>query len=49
MPKWVWALIVILVIVVFIVPNPAGAGASLGNAIDSMVTFFRSAAASVNL
>jgi hypothetical protein len=42
MPRWVWGLIIILVILVWIVPNPAGAGASVGNAIDSMITFFRS-------
>jgi hypothetical protein len=35
-------LIIILVIVIWIVPDPAGAGAAVGNAIDSMIIFFRS-------
>lgn len=42
MPRWVVALIVILVIIVFIMPNPSGSGAFVGNAIDSIITFFRS-------
>jgi hypothetical protein len=42
MPRWVWGLIIILVIIIWIDPNPAGAGAAVGNAIDSMITFFRS-------
>ncbi|HYH31964.1 MAG TPA: hypothetical protein VD903_16430 [Pseudonocardia sp.] len=36
------ALLVILVILVFILPNPSGSGAFVGNAIDSIITFFRS-------
>jgi hypothetical protein len=42
MPRWVVALIVILVILVFILPNPSGSGAFVGNAIDAIITFFRS-------
>jgi len=42
MPRWLVALIIILIIVVFILPNPAGTGTFLGNAVDSMVVFFRS-------
>jgi hypothetical protein len=42
MPRWLVALIIILIIVVFILPNPAGTGSFLGNAVDSMVVFFRS-------
>jgi hypothetical protein len=42
MPRWVWALIIILIIIVFIIPNPEGTGNFLGNAVDSLVTFFRS-------
>jgi hypothetical protein len=38
----VWGLIIVLVIVVWVLPDPAGAGASVGNAIDSLITFFRS-------
>ena len=48
MPRWVVALIVILVILVFILPNPAATGTWIGNAIDSMVVFFRSIGTSVN-
>ena len=42
MPRWLVALIVILIIIIFILPNPAGTGTFLGNAIDSLVVFFRS-------
>ena len=48
MPRWVVALIIILIIVVFILPNPAGTGSFIGNAVDSMVVFFRSIGNSVN-
>jgi len=48
MPRWVVALIVILIIVVFILPNPTGTGTFIGNAVDSIVTFFRSIGNSVN-
>lgn len=48
MPRWVVALIVILIIVVFILPNPTGTGTFLGNAVDSLVTFFRAIGNSVN-
>lgn len=41
-------MIIILVIIVFILPNPAGTGSYLGNAIDSLVVFFRSIGQSVN-
>ena len=40
--------IIILVIVVFILPDPTGAGTFLGNAVDSMVTFFRAIGNSVS-
>jgi len=46
MPRWVVALIVILIIIVFIIPNPAGTGAYIGNAIDSLVVFFQNIGAS---
>jgi hypothetical protein len=42
MPRWVWGLIILLIIIVFILPDPSGAGATVGNAIDSVITFFRS-------
>ena len=41
-------MIVILIILVFILPNPAATGTWIGNAIDSMVVFFRSIGTSVN-
>ena len=43
-----WALIIILIIFVFILPNPAAVGTYIGNAIDSIVIFFRSIGTSVN-
>ena len=48
MPRWVWALITIIIIFVFILPNPAAVGTYSGNAIDSIVIFFRSIGTSVN-
>ena len=48
MPRWVWALILIIIIFVFILPNPAAVGTYIGNAIDSIVIFFRSIGTSVN-
>jgi hypothetical protein len=48
MPRWLVALIIIGIIIVFILPNPAATGAYLGNAIDSIVIFFRSIGQSVN-
>ena len=49
MPRWVVALIIILIIVVFILPNPAGTGTFLGDAVNSLVTFFRSIGNSVSV
>ena len=48
MPRWLVALIIILVIVIFILPNPTGTGTFLGNAVDSIVVFFRAIGNSVN-
>ncbi len=48
MPRWLVALIIILIIVIFILPNPQGTGTFLGNAVDSIVVFFRSIGNSVN-
>jgi hypothetical protein len=42
MPRWVWVLIIILLIIFFVVPDPAGAGARVGNAFNSLIVFFRS-------
>ena len=41
-------MIIILIIIVFILPNPGGTGTYLGNAIDSIVIFFRSIGQNVN-
>ena len=38
----------ILILLVFIIPNPAAVGSYIGNAIDSIVIFFRSIGTSVN-
>jgi hypothetical protein len=43
MPRWLTGLLVLLLILVFIVPNPAAAGNTAGNWIDSLVVFVRSA------
>jgi hypothetical protein len=42
MPRWLWVLILILILVVWIIPSPASAGAAVGDAIDALITFFRS-------
>jgi hypothetical protein len=47
MPRWLWTFIIIVVIVAFIVPNPAAAGATVGNALESILIFFQSIAAAV--
>jgi hypothetical protein len=47
MPRWLVALIIILIIIIFVLPNPAGTGTFLGNAIDSLVVFFRSVGTAV--
>jgi len=49
MPRWLWTLLILILIFVFIIPNPAQTGAFIGNAINSMVVFFRSIAASVDV
>ena len=48
MPRWAWALIFLIIIFVFILPNPAAVGTYIGNAIVSIVIFFRSIGTSVN-
>jgi hypothetical protein len=42
MPRWAWGLIIVLILIIWIIPNPAGAGTTVGNAFDAIVTFFRS-------
>ena len=44
MPRWLWTLIVLFVLAAFILPNPASAGATVGNAIESLIIFFQSMA-----
>ena len=34
--------IVLIVLFAFVIPDPAGAGAAVGNAIDAVIVFFRS-------
>ena len=43
MPRWLTTFLVLLILFAFVLPNPAQAGNATGNAIDSMVLFFRSA------
>lgn len=43
MPRWLTTFLVLLILFAFVLPNPARAGNATGNAIDSMVLFFRSA------
>ena len=43
MPRWLTTFLVLLILFAFVLPNPARAGNATGNAIDSMVVFFRSA------
>ena len=42
MPRWFTTLLVLLILFGFVLPNPVSAGNATGNAIDSMVVFFRS-------
>ena len=42
MPRWLWTLIVLIILAAFILPNPAGAGATVGTAVESLVIFFQS-------
>ena len=42
-------LLLLILIFGFIIPNPTQTGAFIGNAIDSMIVFFRSIASSVGV
>lgn len=44
MPRFLTTLIVLLLLLAFVLPNPAGAGNVTGNAIQSVILFFKSAA-----
>jgi hypothetical protein len=48
MPRWLWTIIILVVIFAFIIPDPAAAGAAVGNAVDALITFFRSIASSIS-
>jgi Sortase domain len=43
MPRWLTTLILLVLFFGFVLPNPAGAGAAVGNAMNSMLVFFKSA------
>ena len=42
MPRWLGVLIILILIAAFVIPDPAAAGAAIGNAIDALIVFFRS-------
>ena len=42
MPRWLGALILLIVLFAFVLPDPAAAGAAVGNAIDALIVFFQS-------
>jgi hypothetical protein len=42
MPRWAWGLIIVLILLIWVIPNPATAGAAVGNAFQALVLFFRS-------
>ncbi len=44
MPRWLTGLLVLLILLFLVLPNPVSAGNTTGNAVDSMVVFFRSLA-----
>ena len=48
MPRWLTTLILLLLLFVFVIPNPVAAGNTIGNAIDSLVTFFKTAGSQVS-
>ena len=47
MPRWLGVFILLVVLFAFVLPDPAAAGAWIGNAINSMIIFFRSIGAAV--
>ena len=40
--RWLWWTIALVVIFAFIIPDPAGAGAAVGNAVEALISFFQS-------
>jgi hypothetical protein len=48
MPRWLAVLIFLILLFAFVIPDPAAAGAWIGNAIDSLIIFFRSISAAVS-
>jgi len=47
MPRWLSVLIVLILLFAFVIPDPAAAGAWVGDAIDAIIIFFRSIGAAV--
>jgi hypothetical protein len=42
MPRWLWILLLILFVLVVVLPYPEETGAWIGNAFQSIATFFQS-------
>ena len=42
MPRWLSILVILILFAAFVVPNPAAAGAAVGNAINALIVFFKS-------
>src|SRR4051794_18893117 len=40
-PRWLWSFVIVVVIVAFILPDPAAAGATAGNAMESITISFK--------
>jgi hypothetical protein len=49
MSRWLWAFIIVVVIVALILPDPTDAGATAGNAMESIIIFFQGVAAALGL
>lgn len=42
MPRWLWALIILVLFFGFVLPDPAAAGAKVGEMINAVIIFFKS-------
>ena len=49
MPRWLVYLLALLILFVFVLPNPVQAGYAVGNAVDSVIIFFRNVADEVDI
>jgi hypothetical protein len=47
MPRGLSVLLILIFLFAFVVPDPAAAGAWVGNAIDALIVFFRSISTAV--